>query len=79
MRITQLIEALQAAHKEFGDVPVKLIDDESGRYVPVYQAIKLHPFTAPHGCMNRKEPVNAIAITRSMGNSPDLVLATHKP
>ena len=75
MKLSKLIKTLRDAQKQFGDVPVNLMDEESGYWHPVAQVLKLHPYTAEHGCLNRAEPVNAIAITRSGGNAPDIVLA----
>ena len=75
MTTSQLIETLTKAQEQFGDVPVKLSDDESGDWHNIAQVIKLHPYTAPHGCMNRAEPVNAVAITRKFGNADDLILS----
>ena len=75
MKLSQLIKTLRAAQKQFGDVPVNLMDEESGNWHPLAQVIKLHPYTAPHGFMNRAEPVNAIALTRNGGIADDLVLA----
>lgn len=75
MKLSKLIKTLRDAQKQFGDVPVKLMDEESGNWHPLAQVMKLHPYTAPHGCLNRAEPVNAIALTRSGGNAEDLVLA----
>lgn len=47
----------------------------AGNWNPLAEVLKLHPYTAAHGCLNRNEPVNAIALSRNGGNSPDLVLA----
>ena len=74
MKISKLIEILNVAQKDFGNVDVKLIDAETGDYNPIIEIIKLHPFTGGHGCMNRNEPVNTIAFMDFGGNSPDLVL-----
>jgi hypothetical protein len=75
MKLSKLIKTLRAAQKQFGDVTVNLMDGESGNWHPLAEVLKLHPYTAQHGCMNRAEPVNAIALTRSGGHAPDLVLA----
>ena len=75
MKLSKLIKTLRAAQKQFGDVSVNLMDEESGYWHPIAQVLKLHPYTAKHGCLNRAEPVNAIALTRNGGNAPDLVLA----
>jgi len=78
MKISQLIKTLRMAQKQFGDVPVMLMAEESGRWEPLAQVQKLHPYTAPYGCLNRADPVNGIALARSYGGSPDLVLAEAK-
>ena len=74
MKLSQIIKILRAAKKQYGDVPVMLMDEEDGRWCPVKEVMKLHPNTDPHGCLNRAEPVNAIALSRTGGNAPDLVL-----
>lgn len=74
MNLSKLIKILQAAKKNYGDVPVKLIDSESGDYVLVKEVIKLHPFTTGYGFMNRGKPVNSIAICSNTSNAEDLVL-----
>jgi len=76
MKLSKLIKTLHAAQKQYGDVPVNLLNEESGNWHPLAEVIKLHPYTAKHGCLNRAEPVNAIALTRISGNAPDLILAT---
>lgn len=75
MKLSKLIKTLRDAQKKFGDVPVKLMDEESGNWHPLAEVLKLHPYTAQHGCLNRTEPVNAIALTRIGGSASDLVLA----
>lgn len=62
------------AHLEYGDVDVKLMNPETGDWMPVKSVIKLHPYTGPHGCMNRAQPVNALAITDCRNHAEDLVL-----
>jgi len=62
MTINQLIKVLKQAKKDFGDVPVMLVDSESGYNVPILEVQKLHPYTGQYGCLNRKEPVNGISI-----------------
>lgn len=74
MKLSAAIKTLKAAQRSFGDVPVVLMDEETGYWHPICAILKLHPYTAQHGCMNREEPVNAVAITRHGGNAPDLVL-----
>ena len=76
MTLSQLIAALVDAKNMFGDVPVKLIDSETGNWHAVSQVLKLHPYTSLHGCMNRDQPVNAIALSKNSGGARDLVLAT---
>lgn len=74
MKITELVELLRMAHLEYGDVDVKLMNPETGDWMPVKSVIKLHPYTGPHGCMNRAQPVNALAITDCRNHAEDLVL-----
>ena len=74
MKTTELIRILQMAHLEYGDVPVQLMNPETGDWDVVQSVIKLHPYNGPHGCMNRTQPVNALAITKCRNNAEDLVL-----
>ena len=74
MKLSQIIKILRTEKKQYGDVPVMLMDEEDGRWCPVKEVMKLHPYTDKHGCLNRAEPVNAIALSRTGGNAPDLVL-----
>ncbi len=74
MKTKQLIELLNDALAEYGNVPVQLVDSGTGEWIPAQSLIKLHPYTGRHGCMNREEPVNALAITRCQNNAKDLVL-----
>ena len=62
MTINQLIKVLKQAKKDFGDVPVMLLDSETGANVPIMEVQKLHPYTGQYGCLNRSEPVNGIRI-----------------
>lgn len=62
MTINQLIKVLKQAKKDFGDVPVTLVNGETGQYVPIMEATKLHPHTGQYGCINRSEPVNGISL-----------------
>ena len=75
MKISQVIKVFRAAQKQYGDVSVMLLNEETGRWEPIAQISKLHPYTAKYGCLNRAEPVNGIALSRRGGNAPDLVLA----
>jgi hypothetical protein len=74
MKTTELIRILQMAQLEYGDVPVQLMNPETGDWKIVQSVIKLYPYTGPHGCMNRTQPVNALAITYFRNNADDLVL-----
>lgn len=47
MKITELVELLRMAHLEYGDVDVKLMNPETGDWMPVKSVIKLHPYTGP--------------------------------
>lgn len=75
MKLSTLIKVLRSSQKQFGDVTVKLLDEDSGNWQPLAQVLKLYPYTDKHGCMNRNEPVNAIAFTRTGGHAPDLILS----
>jgi len=75
IRLSTLIKTLRSAKKQFGDVPAFLMNEETGDWHLIAQVIKLHPYTAPHGCLNRAEPVNGVAFVRSGGGASDLVLA----
>lgn len=75
MKISQLIKVFRAAQTQYGDVSAMLLNEETGRWEPIAQISKLHPYTAKYGCLNRAEPVNGIALSRRGGNAPDLVLA----
>lgn len=66
---------MQAALATFGDVPVMVINEQTGYWEPVHEIIQLHPYNK-NGCMNRAEPVNAIALSRNEGNSPDRILSS---
>jgi hypothetical protein len=74
MKLSQLIKTLQAAQNRLGDVPVNLMDEEAGRWHPVAEVVKLHPYTGPHGCANRDEPANAVGLHRLGGSPSDLVI-----
>lgn len=79
MKTSQLIEILVNAIGLYGDVAVKLMDSESGDWKPIGSVIKLHPYTAKHGGMNRNEPVDSLAITTYKNNAEDLVLGLANP
>lgn len=72
MMISDVIAMLKRAKTAFGDVPVELLDSETGNLVPIGQIIKYHPYT--QGLLDRSKPVNRIVITKSSGNAKDLVL-----
>ena len=71
MKISKLIKTLQNAKKEFGDVPVMLMDEEAGGWEYVFEVCKLHPYTGIYGSMDRSKPVNAIAMVRIKGFSSE--------
>ena len=75
MEIAKLIKILQKAKKAHGNVPVTMVDSETGFLVHVQEVIKSHPFTAQYGCLNRNEPVSAIVLHMHKGNASDLILA----
>jgi hypothetical protein len=72
MMLSQVIATLTKAKKAFGDVPVNLIDSETGNNIPIAEIFKNHPLT--QGLFDRSEPVNGVVISRTAGNSADLVL-----
>ena len=74
MKTKELIQLLNDALAEYGDVPVQLMDSETGDWRPAQSLIKLHPYTGKNGRMNREQPVNALAITKCQNNAKDLVL-----
>ncbi len=74
MKTSELISVLQKALKDYGDNPVQIMNEESGYWCCITQIIKLHPYNGEYGCMNRKEPVNAIGIIRGFSAAKDLVL-----
>jgi len=74
MKITELIQLLQQAHIQYGDVDMVLRDRETGYWKPVQEVLKLHPYTGKYGTMNRDKPVNAIGMVYGTGHASDLVL-----
>ena len=75
MKISKLIKTLQNAKKEFGDVPVMILDEEAGGWEYIFEVLKLHPYTGLHGSIDRSKPVHGIGMVRSKGFSSDLLLA----
>lgn len=76
MKISKLIKTLQNAKKEFGDVPVMIMDEEAGGWEYIFEVLKLHPYTGIHGSMDRTKPVHAVAMVRVEGfSAEDLLLA----
>lgn len=74
MKTSQLIDLLKKAKDAYGDHDVKLMNSETGDWHSIQSVIKLHPYTGPHGCMNRAQAVNALALTTCKNNAEDLVL-----
>lgn len=74
MNIDRMISLLEKARDEWGNVPVMLRDPMTGNSIPVQTLIKLHPYTGPNGCMNRKAPVDSLMIVSGDKESPDLVI-----
>lgn len=72
MNLSLLIKTLTAAKKQFGDIPVHLIDPESGHFNPIGSAMRLHPHTDPNGCTNRAAPVYGIALLVGRCHAKDL-------
>jgi hypothetical protein len=62
VKLSKLIKVLQTAKKSYGDVDVKLMNPNDGRWDDVKMLIKLHPYTDQYGCLNRQDPVNAVGI-----------------
>jgi hypothetical protein len=75
MKLSKLIKTLRDAQKKYGDMPVNLLNEESGNWHPLTDVLKLHPYTGPHGCFDRNAAANAIGLSRTGGNTPDIVLA----
>lgn len=74
MICSELIELLQIAKALYGDMPVRLLDPDTGDWHNVKQVLKLHPYNGEYGCMNRKEKVNAFAVMETDNNAPDLII-----
>ena len=74
MKLSKLIKTLQNAKKEFGDVPVMLMNEEMWSWEYLAEVSKLHPYTGLHGSMDRSKPADAIAMVRVKGFSSDLLL-----
>lgn len=72
MNLSLLIKTLTAARKQFGDIPVHLIDPESGYFNPIGSVMRLHPRTDPNGCTNRAAPVYGIALLEGECYAKDL-------
>jgi hypothetical protein len=52
------------------------MNPETGDWHPIQSVMKLHPYTGPHGCMNRSQAVNAFAVTDCKNYAQDLALGT---
>jgi hypothetical protein len=74
MKLSKLIKTLQNAKKEFGDVPVMLMDEEVGGWEYLAEVLKLHPYTGLHGSIDRSKPVHGVGMVRVKGFSSDLLL-----
>jgi len=73
MTISNLIKTLQAAKKEFGDVPVLLMNEENGYWWPVLEVAKSHP-NGENGFLDRSQPVNGIRLCRRACSASDLLI-----
>ena len=73
MKISAVIGALLAANEAFGDVDVRLMDEETGNWWNVAEILKIHP-RGPNGCTDRTQPVMAVGLVRRGGYSDDLVI-----
>jgi hypothetical protein len=65
LKISGLIKELYAFKKQHGDVPVNLVDSESGRYVNVNGVSTIYPESV-NGAFDRSKPVNGVSITTRM-------------
>lgn len=74
MKLSKVIKTLQNAKKQFGDVPVMLIDEEAGGWEYLADVLKLHPYTGLHGSIDRSKPVYGVAMVRVKGFSSDSLL-----
>lgn len=75
MQLSQVIETLQQAKKDFGDIHVFLADPEDGNPNPVLEIIKTFPYHPSRG-LDRSASVSGILICDYGKNAPDLVLAS---
>ena len=62
MNLSLLIKTLTAARKQFGDIPVYLIDGESGNKNPIVSVMRDHPRDYVRGGIKRNEPPNGIVL-----------------
>ena len=74
MKVKKLIKLLQQAEKDYGDVPVKLMDYLSSNWRPIKIAMRHHPYTLDNGVMNREEPVNSIGLSTVKPFAEDLII-----
>lgn len=75
MKLSKLIKILRKAKKDYGDVPVKVLDEYGCDWQPVVEVIKLHLHTVSFGCPDRKSPVAGVALSRQAGYALDLVIS----
>lgn len=76
MTISKLIKTLQDAQRHFGDIPVTLMNEETGDWQPLAEVAKGHPICSRGGGMDRKQAVDKITLFRLRGAAPDLLLAS---
>ena len=75
MKISVLVKILRKAQKDHGDVNVMLLDSEAGNWIDASVAVKIHPYTGPHGAMDRNKKVVGVGIRpASAFVAADLVL-----
>lgn len=73
MKISQAIKILKAAQKQYGDLPIALINGETGYAENIKQIYKTHPIGKDF-CLDRGQPPCQVIFSTSAKNSPDLVL-----
>jgi len=73
MKISQVIGALLAAKAVFGDVDVRLMDEETGNLWNVAEILKIYS-RGHNGCSDRNKTVSAVAMVRVGGFPDNLVI-----
>ena len=79
MKISELIKTLKTCQKLYGDVPVKIMDKETGKWRSLVAVSRLHPYTGEFGSLNRQAPVDGIALWDYWIGPSDLTIFEKKP